>query len=52
MGRQEMKGLLAIWADIDEDYRMEFEKWHNCEHMADRVKLNLYKETSIVNGKS
>ncbi len=39
MIKQEMKGLLAIWADIDEDYRMEFEKWHNCEHMADRVTI-------------
>jgi hypothetical protein len=37
--RQEMKGLLAIWADVDEDYRIEFEKWHNCEHMADRVTI-------------
>ena len=37
--KEEMKGLLAIWADIDENYRIEFEKWHNCEHMADRVTI-------------
>ena len=37
--KEEMNGLLAIWADIDEDYRIEFEKWHNCEHMADRVTI-------------
>jgi hypothetical protein len=35
----EAKGLMAIWADIDTDYHLEFEKWHNCEHMADRVTI-------------
>jgi hypothetical protein len=37
--KEEAKGLLATWADIDEDYRLEFEKWHNCQHMADRVTI-------------
>ena len=37
--QEESKGLLAIWADIDADYHLEFEKWHNCEHMADRVTI-------------
>lgn len=37
--QEESKGLLAIWADIDAAYHLEFEKWHNCEHMADRVTI-------------
>jgi hypothetical protein len=36
---EESKGLLAIWADIDAAYHLEFEKWHNCEHMTDRVTI-------------
>ncbi len=39
MIREDAKGLLAVWADIDADYHLEFEKWHNCEHMADRVTI-------------
>ena len=30
---------MAIWADIDAEYQFEFEKWHNCEHMRDRVTI-------------
>lgn len=33
------KGLLAFWTDIDEDYILEFQKWHNCEHMTERVSV-------------
>jgi hypothetical protein len=33
------KGLLAIWADVDEDYRVEYQKWHNCQHMTERVSI-------------
>jgi hypothetical protein len=39
MEAREAKGLLAVWADIDEDYRVEYEKFLSCEHMADRVTL-------------
>jgi hypothetical protein len=39
MKEKEAKGLLAIWADIEEDYRVEFEKWHNCEHVPERVSI-------------
>jgi len=35
----EAKGLMAIWADVDPEAQFEFEKWHNCEHMADRVTI-------------
>ena len=33
----ETKGLLFIWADVDPRYREEYRKWHNCEHMTERV---------------
>jgi hypothetical protein len=33
------KGLLAIWSDVDPDYRVEFQKWHNCEHIRERVAI-------------
>ena len=36
---KEAKGLLAIWADVDEDYRVEYQKWHNCQHMTERVSI-------------
>jgi hypothetical protein len=39
MKGKEAKGLLAIWADMDEDYRVEFERWHNCEHVPERVSI-------------
>ena len=39
MTEKENKGLLSNWSDIDEDYRVEFQKWHNCEHMAERVSI-------------
>jgi hypothetical protein len=39
MEAREAKGLLAVCADIDEDYRVEYEKFLSCEHMADRVTL-------------
>lgn len=39
MRKGEAKGFMAIWADIDAEYQFEFEKWHNCEHMRDRVTI-------------
>ena len=39
MTNHEPKGLLAIWGDVDPDYRIEFQKWHNCEHMTERVSI-------------
>ena len=39
MREKEARGLLAVWADIDEDYRVEYEKFLSCEHMADRVTI-------------
>jgi hypothetical protein len=39
MKKGERKGLLVVWADIDEDYRHTFRMWHNCEHVSERVSL-------------
>ena len=39
MTHPEPQGLLAFWADIDADYQLEYLKWHNCEHMAERVSI-------------
>lgn len=30
-------GLMAFWSDIDEDYVMRYQQWHNCEHVPERV---------------
>lgn len=39
MSNTEPRGLLAFWANIDADYQLEYLKWHNCEHMAQRVSI-------------
>jgi hypothetical protein len=33
------QGLLAFWADIDSDYVLRFQQWHNCEHMPERLSI-------------
>lgn len=30
-------GLMAFWSDIDEDYLLRYQQWHNCEHVPERV---------------
>ncbi|MHA1555281.1 MAG: hypothetical protein ACTSU0_12835 [Alphaproteobacteria bacterium] len=32
-------GLMAFWADFDEDDISAVRQWHNCEHMSERVNL-------------
>jgi hypothetical protein len=39
MAHPEPQGLLAIWANVDADYQPEFVKWHNCEHVPERVSI-------------
>ena len=39
MSSQEPQGLMAFWTDIDHDYILEFQKWHNCEHMTERTSI-------------
>ena len=36
---KEARGLLAIWADVDKDHLIEFQKWHNCQHVMERVSI-------------
>lgn len=36
---KEPGGLLAIWADVDKDHLIEFQKWHNCQHVTERVSI-------------
>jgi len=35
----EVNGIMAFWADIDADYVTEYRRWHNCEHMLERVSI-------------
>lgn len=30
-------GLMAFWSDIDDDYLLRYQQWHNCEHVPERV---------------
>lgn len=39
MTQQESKGLLVIWSDVDPDYQIEYQRWHNCQHMTERVSI-------------
>ena len=31
------QGMMAFWTDIDVDYLLRFQQWHNCEHMVERT---------------
>ena len=33
------RGLMAFWADIDDDYVLRYQQWHNCEHIPERVSI-------------
>src|ERR1700709_1545586 len=37
-------GLMAFWADIDPDYVLRYQQWHNCEHMPERVAIPGFRE--------
>jgi hypothetical protein len=32
-------GMMAFWTDIDDGNLLEVQKWHNCEHMTERVSI-------------
>jgi len=32
-------GMMAFWADIDPDYVLRYQRWHNCEHVPERVSI-------------
>jgi hypothetical protein len=39
MKEEVRKGLLAIRSDVDPDHRVQFQKWHHCEHIKERVAI-------------
>ena len=39
MAEKEANGLLVIWSYTDPENRVSYQKWHNCEHMTDRVTI-------------
>lgn len=30
-------GFMGFWSDIDAEYLLRYQQWHNCEHMPERV---------------
>lgn len=41
---QDAAGLMAFFSDIDEDFVEEYRRWHNCEHMAERVAVPGFRQ--------
>lgn len=37
-------GLMAFWSDIDADYVLRYQQWHNCEHIPERVSIHGFRE--------
>ncbi|KAK5949617.1 hypothetical protein OHC33_009424 [Knufia fluminis] len=37
-------GLMAFWADIEADYVLRYQQWHNCEHIPERVSISGFVE--------
>lgn len=37
-------GLMAFWSDIDPDYVVRYQQWHNCEHIPERVSIPGFRE--------
>ena len=36
-------GLMAFWATFEKKTLLKYIKWHNCEHMAERVSIPDFK---------
>jgi len=32
-------GMMAFWADIDAEYVLRYQQWHNCQHIPERVSI-------------
>ncbi|MCG5235640.1 DUF4286 family protein [Xanthobacter oligotrophicus] len=30
-------GFMGFWSDIDQDYQLRYQEWHNCEHIPERL---------------
>lgn len=39
MKQTNARGLMVFWTDIDEEHILEVQKWHNCEHVTERVTI-------------
>ena len=39
MKSYDAQGMMAFWTDIDDENLLEVQKWHNCEHMTERVSI-------------
>jgi hypothetical protein len=37
-------GLMAFWSEIDPDYVLRYQQWHNCEHIPERVSIPGFRE--------
>ncbi|EXJ58031.1 hypothetical protein A1O7_05454 [Cladophialophora yegresii CBS 114405] len=37
--KDECTGTMAFWADIDAEYVLKYQRWHNCEHMPERLSI-------------
>lgn len=37
--KRQSNGLMAFWSDIDADYTLKYQEWHNCEHIPERVSI-------------
>jgi hypothetical protein len=44
MSPNDCTGLMAFWADIDEEYVQQYQQWHNCEHVPERVSIPGFQE--------
>jgi hypothetical protein len=33
------KGLMAFWTDIEDEHLLDVQKWHNCEHVTERISI-------------
>jgi len=38
-GADDSSGLMAFWADFEPADLLEFQRWHNCEHVTERVSI-------------
>jgi hypothetical protein len=39
MSSEDCTGLMAFWADIDDEYVQRYQQWHNCEHVPERLSI-------------
>ncbi|ETI27435.1 hypothetical protein G647_09625 [Cladophialophora carrionii CBS 160.54] len=37
--KDDCTGMMAFWADIDAEYVLKYQRWHNCEHIPERVSI-------------